>query len=58
MGARAVSTIRFIPTAVPVGQAEDFEHNRVGSFVILGAGLESVAAVRLDELDDVGLLQE
>ncbi len=55
--APVTSTIRAIPTCVPVGPDEGIDHDSVASFDNLAAVPKSVLTVRLGHLDGAGRLR-
>ena len=55
--APVTSTIRSIPTCIPVGPTEGIDHDSVASFDNLAAVPKSVLTLRLGQLDEVGPLQ-
>ena len=55
--APVTSTIRAIPTCVPVGPDEGIDHDSVATFDNLAAVPKSVLTVRLGQLDAVGRLR-
>ena len=55
--APVTSTIRAIPTCVPVGPGEGIDHDSVATFDNLAAVPKSVLTVRLGQLDAVGRLR-
>ena len=55
--APVTSTIRSIPTCVPVGPSEGINHESVASFDNIAAVPKSVLTLRLGRLDELGRLQ-
>ena len=55
--APVTSTIRSIPTCIPVGHTEGIDHDSVASFDNLAAVPTSVLTLRLGQLDEVGRLR-
>ena len=55
--APVTSTIRSIPTCVPVGPQEGIDHDSVASFDNIAAVPKSVLTLRLGKLDLVGRYQ-
>ena len=51
------STIRSIPTCIPVGPGEGIDHDSVASFDNIAAVPKSVLTLRLGRLDEPGRLQ-
>ena len=52
--APVTSTIRSIPTCVPVGPSEGIDHDSVASFDNIAAVPKSVLTLRLGQLDEFG----
>ena len=55
--APVTSTIRSIPTCIPVGPTEGIDHDSVASFDNLAAVPKSVLTLRLGQLDEVERLR-
>ncbi len=55
--APVTSTIRSIPTCIPVGPTEGIDHDSVVSFDNLAAVPKSVLTLRLGQLDELGRLR-
>lgn len=55
--APVTSTIRAIPTCLPVGSQEGIDHDSVVSFDNLAAVPKSVLTLRLGQLDPIGRLR-
>ena len=55
--APVTSTIRSIPTCIPVGSTEGIDHDSVASFDNLAAVPKSVLTLRLGQLGELGRLR-